>query len=86
MTCKGICARHKALRPADGFGRYSAGQKICRTCGVFMKWDGGMWCPCCGGKLRAKPRNTVDRRRAAAMALSNASSNSKLQQLLALYH
>jgi len=45
LTCKGICERHKALRPADGSGRrYSAGQKRCgryvsyllsgRDCGV----------------------------------------------------
>jgi len=33
MTCKGICIRHEAARPADGY-RYSNGQKRCEfvTC------------------------------------------------------
>jgi hypothetical protein len=30
-------------------------------CGLFIKWD-GLWCPCCGCRLRANPRNTKDRR------------------------
>src|SRR5215218_1432511 len=33
LTCKGICERHKALRPANGSGRrYYAGQKRCAMC------------------------------------------------------
>ena len=42
-------------------------------CEVFIKWE-GVWCPCCGSKLRTKPKNTVDRRR-VAMDLSNVSNN-----------
>jgi len=86
MTCKGICKRHKALRPADGpRRRYSAGHKRCAMCEVFIKWE-GVWCPCCGSKLRTKPKNTVDRRR-VAMDLSNVSNNGlQQQQLLVLYH
>ena len=63
LACKGICKRHKALKPsvAYGGGRYSAGQKRCAVCELFMKWD-GWWCPCCGCRLGAKPR-TVERRR-----------------------
>jgi hypothetical protein len=54
-------------------------------CEVFIKWE-GVWCPCCGRKLRTKPKNTVDRRR-AAMDLSNVSNNGlQQQQLLVLYH
>ena len=41
MTCKGICIRHKAQKP---------------VCEIFLKWD-GLWCPCCGYRLRTKPRN-----------------------------
>ncbi len=77
VSCKGICERHKALRPADGSrGRYSAGQKRCAVCELFIKWD-GLWCPCCGCRLRANPRNTVNRmrvrrkRRAAVIYLPN---------------
>jgi hypothetical protein len=83
MSCKGICKLHKALRPAGGSGRrrYSAGQKRCAICEIFIKWDEA-WCPCCGCRLRSKPRNTVDRSR-AAMDLSNASNGPQL--LLVLY-
>jgi hypothetical protein len=52
MVCKGICVRHKALKPL-GIGRYPTGQKRCQICETFLKWD----CPCCGYKLRTGPRN-----------------------------
>lgn len=55
MTCKGICVRHRASKPT-GAGRYSTGQKRCQICEIFIKWD-GLWCPCCGYRLRSKPRN-----------------------------
>jgi hypothetical protein len=55
MTCKGICIRHKALRPVTA-GRYSTGQKRCQVCEIFLGWD-GLWCPCCGYRLRTRPRN-----------------------------
>jgi hypothetical protein len=55
MTCKGICIRHKAQKPV-GLGRYSMGQKRCQICELFIRWD-GLWCPCCGYRLRTKPRN-----------------------------
>jgi hypothetical protein len=55
MVCKGICVRHKALKPI-GVGRYFMGQKRCQVCETFLKWD-GLTCPCCGYKLRTRPRN-----------------------------
>ncbi|MFQ5941090.1 MAG: hypothetical protein ACE5KA_05260 [Nitrososphaerales archaeon] len=55
MTCKGICVRYKAQKPV-GSGRYASGQKRCQICEIFIKWD-GLWCPCCGYRLRTKPRN-----------------------------
>jgi hypothetical protein len=55
MVCKGICVRHKALKPV-GIGRYSTRQKRCQICETFIKWD-GLWCPCCGYRLRTRPRN-----------------------------
>jgi hypothetical protein len=39
-----------------GTGRYSIGQKRCQVCELFIKWD-GFWCPCCGYRLRTRPRN-----------------------------
>jgi predicted amidophosphoribosyltransferase len=50
MPCKGICIRHKAS------SRYATGQKRCQVCELFIRWDGSL-CPCCGYKLRTKPRN-----------------------------
>jgi hypothetical protein len=49
MTCKGICIRHK-----DSC-RYVTGTKRCQVCEIFIKWD-GLWCPCCGYRLRIGPR------------------------------
>ena len=55
MVCKGICSRHKAMRPSTG-KRYLTGQKRCQVCQVFINWP-GFFCPCCGYRLRIKPRN-----------------------------
>jgi hypothetical protein len=55
MTCKGICIRHKANKPYCS-GRYAAGQKRCQICDMYVKW-GGLWCPCCGCRLRNGPRS-----------------------------
>ncbi len=55
MTCKGTCIRFKAQKPV-GTGRYARGQKRCQICGIYLKWE-GVWCPCCGYRLRTKPRN-----------------------------
>ena len=55
MTCKGICIRHKAQKPV-GSGRYAIGQRRCQICEIFINWV-GLWCPCCGYRLRSKPRN-----------------------------
>jgi len=54
-SCKGICTRHKALKPKSG-GRYGNGQKRCQVCEIFMKTT-LLYCLCCGYKLRTKPRN-----------------------------
>ena len=55
MTCRGICIRHRALKP-NGRGRYVDGQKRCQVCEVFLRWE-NLWCPCCGYRLRTRPRN-----------------------------
>jgi len=56
MVCKGICERHKAQKPTGNSGRYATGQKRCQICEIFIDWE-GLWCPCCGYRLRGKPRN-----------------------------
>ena len=55
MVCKGICSRHKAIRPKTG-QRYLIGQKRCQVCQLFINWQ-GTFCPCCGYRLRSRPRN-----------------------------
>jgi len=57
MTCKGICSRYRATKPAKG-GRYSNGQRRCQMCEEFLTWE-GLWCPCCGYRLRSHPRNKI---------------------------
>ena len=49
MSCKGICVRYRASN------NYANGQKRCQICEIFIKWD-GLWCPCCGCRLRMGPR------------------------------
>lgn len=55
MVCKGICIRYKATKPVSG-GRYENGQHRCQICEIFVSWE-GLWCPCCGYRMRGKPRN-----------------------------
>jgi len=55
LSCKGVCPKYKADKPV-GIGRYASGQKRCQICELYMTW-GGLWCPCCGYRLRSKPRN-----------------------------
>ena len=57
MACKGICTRYKAQKPSWEWGRYASGQRRCQICELFIEWD-GLWCPCCGYRLRSKPRNS----------------------------
>ena len=67
-TCKGVCQRNKAIRPSTG-NRYLIGQKRCQACQVFIYWQ-GLFCPCCGCRLRNKPRN-----RKFKLTLSNSIKN-----------
>lgn len=64
MACKGRCLRHRAPKPISS-GRYVCGQKRCQVCEIFIKWD-GLWCPCCGYRLRSKPRNSAFKQRLAS--------------------
>lgn len=56
--CKKFCKR---LR---GKGGYAGGNKKCRICNIFMKVE-GYFCPCCGYRLKSKPRNSRSRKRLA---------------------
>jgi DNA-directed RNA polymerase subunit RPC12/RpoP len=56
MSCRGICNRFKAKKPNASSSRYIHGQKRCQVCEEWMNYDGSN-CPCCGIKLRTKPRS-----------------------------
>jgi len=53
-SCVGICKQYLAKKPFAG-GRYEYGQKRCQMCLKFILWE-GLWCPCCGYRLRTKTR------------------------------
>ena len=56
MSCKGLCDRYKAKKPAGSIGRYASGQKRCLECCEYMLVS-SFTCPCCNMRLRTKPRN-----------------------------
>ena len=72
MTCKGICTRYKAQKPV-GTGRYASGQRRCQICEILIKWE-GLWCPCCGYRLRTKPRNLKYKAKLRARVEADAAS------------
>lgn len=47
--------QYKAAATVDRF-RYLNGQKRCSECEIFLDWH-ALYCPCCGRRLRAKPKN-----------------------------
>lgn len=55
MTCNRTCSKYIATKPRTG-GRYGAGQKRCQICEEYLQYE-GLFCPCCGYRLRTKPRN-----------------------------
>ncbi len=61
MVCKGICHRYKAKTAANQ-PRYANGQKRCSVCEIFLNWD-SFWCPCCGVRLRNKPKDGERKRK-----------------------
>ena len=69
MSCKGICERYRATKPSNG-RRYVTGQKRCKSCSIFINWD-GLWCPCCRYRLRMMPQNTKERNGLRAIKIKN---------------
>lgn len=48
--------------PPNNESRYASGQKRCTMCGVFLDYA-GLWCPCCGLRLRIHRRSSKDKLR-----------------------
>lgn len=58
MACKGICYEFEAKKiNLKGSGMYQTGHKRCSECEKFILWD-EIRCPCCGTRLRLKPRQS----------------------------
>lgn len=57
MACKDICKKYKAIDINTRKARYANGQKRCPTCVIFLRRKQNNNCPCCGKKLRLKPKN-----------------------------
>ncbi|MEM3159715.1 MAG: hypothetical protein QXJ74_02925 [Nitrososphaera sp.] len=68
MGCRGICPSYRAYR-SEGPSRYACGQKRCQICDLFLKCDGNL-CPCCGYRLRTKPRGTKYKEKMRAMKVA----------------
>ncbi|AIF83094.1 hypothetical protein NTE_01020 [Candidatus Nitrososphaera evergladensis SR1] len=66
MSCRGICEDYRATK-TRGLGRYASGQKRCQICDLFIMCDGNV-CPCCGYRLRTKPRGQKYKQRIRAAA------------------
>ena len=62
MSCQGICVKYKVKKSQKSVGRYELGQKRCSSCEIFISYEGEK-CPCCGFKLRKKPRYSKGRQK-----------------------
>jgi len=57
MACRRECKKYIAITCDFTHTRYAIGQKRCGTCELFLTWDIDNFCPCCGHRLRLKPKN-----------------------------
>ena len=57
MACKRECQKYEAFNSDFTHARYAIGQKRCGTCELFLTWDLDNHCPCCGHRIRLKPKN-----------------------------
>ena len=53
MVCRSIC--ETLAKPAFEYNQYVEGKKYCRRCEVFLFYNGGLFCPCCGMQLKRTP-------------------------------
>jgi hypothetical protein len=57
MACRRECQKYRAINSNSTHTRYAIGQKRCGTCELFLTWNHDNYCPCCGHRLRVKPKN-----------------------------
>lgn len=65
LDCRGLCklskeeGGYKFPRQGGNSLLYLKGAKRCQNCeGRYVQWESGIFCPCCGGRLRLKPRKS----------------------------
>ena len=65
LDCRGLCkltkkqGGYKFPRQGGNSLLYLKGAKRCQNCeGRYILWENGIFCPCCGGRLRLKPRKS----------------------------
>jgi hypothetical protein len=64
MACRNLC--ESFYSKIVGKSKYHGGKKYCRRCEVYFLHD-GLFCPCCGMRLRVSPVNKRDRNRLREM-------------------
>ena len=52
LVCRNIRERIYLKKISFGKSNYSLGKKYCRRCEVYIYYNQGMFCPCCGMQLR----------------------------------
>lgn len=64
LDCRGLCklstdnGGYKFPRQGGNSLLYLKGAKRCQNCeGRYVSWN-GIFCPCCGSRLRLKPRKS----------------------------
>jgi len=65
LDCRGLCKKtkseggYKFPRQGGNSLLYLKGAKRCQNCeGRYLQWENGIFCPCCGSRLRLKPRKS----------------------------
>lgn len=86
MACKNTCLKYKAVNTDCKNARYANGQKRCPVCETFLIWDLSNNCPCCGHKLRLKPKNARLKMQYNNILTLNQNQKSHRQQKLSKDH
>ena len=60
LTCKGQC--HLKYNTKKYIRGDKGSYKRCTLCELYLKWD-GIYCPCCGVRLKHSPSNNKSRQR-----------------------
>ena len=60
--CKGVCTNSEYETKKTVRGKLREEYRRCSVCCVFLKYQ-GIYCPCCGVRLKVSPRNNCARKR-----------------------